>query len=160
MNRNVILLLASFALATVACATQTESGGPSESNAEQPLGAEAVAPPAPSESALEALKAAAPGKIASKKSSAQILDEDCWQSNGKWLCNNAVCCPVFRSGTNEVIDHLCTDPSVFVCRAEGNHNNNGPHPNRWEWTQGDETGSFGWVTDSCIASETDPLPQC
>ncbi|MGH3867606.1 MAG: hypothetical protein ACRDQ4_16005 [Pseudonocardiaceae bacterium] len=35
----------------------------------------------------------------------------------------------------------------------------GDNPWRWLWTQGD-SGHWGWVKDSDILSDTDPVPVC
>lgn len=87
--------------------------------------------------------------------------DPCWQSGGKWWCHNLVGAPLLEPETGAVIDHLRTNPSVFVCRQEGNsHGGGGPHPNRWLWTQGDDHGRWGWVKDTDVASETDSLPVC
>ena len=59
-----------------------------------------------------------------------------------------------------MIDHLRTNPSWFVCRAEAGFSDGGTHPNRWEWTQGDDAGRWGWVRDIDIASETNPMALC
>jgi hypothetical protein len=35
----------------------------------------------------------------------------------------------------------------------------GPHPTRWEFTVADN-GEYGWMKDTAISSETNPLPNC
>jgi len=59
-----------------------------------------------------------------------------------------------RSWTN-----LRTNPTPSGARAERGRNNNGPHPNRGS-TPTRRPRPVGWVKDSDIASETDPLPSC
>lgn len=83
----------------------------------------------------------------------------CWYSGGHWWCNNIVGAPMFNTAW-QVVDYMYSNPSWFVCRAEGGRNNNGPHPNRWVLTQGDAYGAWGWMRDGDIYSETDPLPTC
>jgi hypothetical protein len=83
----------------------------------------------------------------------------CWYSGGNWWCNNRVPTLIYAS-SGEVIDRLWTNPSWFICRSDNGGHVGGPHPNRWEWTQGDDHGLWGWVKDIDIASETNPLPVC
>jgi hypothetical protein len=82
------------------------------------------------------------------------------RSDGRYNCVNRVPSPIYGPGTTTVIDHLWSNPSWFVCRTEGGFSGGGTHQNRWEWTQGDENGAWGWVRDIDIASETDPMAQC
>ncbi|MQA96636.1 MAG: hypothetical protein GEV11_19050 [Streptosporangiales bacterium] len=79
-----------------------------------------------------------------------------------WRCANRVGAPIYSRGTNPtVIDRLRTNPSWFNCRKEGQSTGGGgPHPNRWVWTQGDDFGRWGWVKDSDIADETNPIRVC
>jgi hypothetical protein len=79
----------------------------------------------------------------------------------RWMCNNRVA-PVFRdpNASSPRVDTLRTNPSVFKCRIEGGASGGGPHPTRWERTQGDDNGAFGYVKDSDISSETNILPTC
>jgi len=83
----------------------------------------------------------------------------CWYSGARWWCNNIVGAPLFNTAW-QVVDYMYTNPSWFICRAEGGRNNNGPHPNRWVWTQGDAYGAWGWMRDGDIYSETNSLPIC
>ncbi|MFC5826337.1 hypothetical protein [Nonomuraea insulae] len=84
----------------------------------------------------------------------------CWNKGGKWWCDNRAPVPVFGND-GRVVDTLRTSQSIFKCRAERHaHGGGGPHPNRWEYTQGDDHGAWGWVKDSDIYSETNPLPGC
>jgi hypothetical protein len=79
----------------------------------------------------------------------------------RWLCNNRVA-PVFRdpNASSPRVDTLRTNPSIFKCRIEGGPSGGGPHPHRWERTQGDDFGAFGYVRDIDIFSETNILPPC
>lgn len=87
-----------------------------------------------------------------------VAASPCWQSGGRWWCNNRYAAPVYERGPAPgVIGYMYSTTSFFVCRKEGEWNNNGPHPNRWVWTQADN-GRWGWMRDSDISSETNPLP--
>ncbi|WP_431933478.1 hypothetical protein [Nonomuraea jabiensis] len=112
-----------------------------------------VAPPAPT-------RVSTPATSDPSADSPTKLADLCWNRENRWWCSNRTPAPIYEAGTTNIIDYLLTNPSVFACRAEGNRNNNGPHPNRWEWTNGDVTGRWGYVMDSWISSETDPLPVC
>ncbi|WP_329080576.1 MULTISPECIES: hypothetical protein [unclassified Streptosporangium] len=112
-----------------------------------------VAPPAPT-------RVSVPSVNAPSTDSSTALADPCWNRENRWWCSNRTSAPIYEAGTSNIVDYLRTNPSVFVCRAEGARNNNGPHPNRWEWTNGDVTGRWGYVMDSWISSETDPLPVC
>lgn len=59
-------------------------------------------------------------------------------------------------------DYLSTTTSWFVCKIDygGDNGADGPHPNRWLYTQGDDEGAWGWVSDNDIYSETNPVPNC
>ena len=82
------------------------------------------------------------------------------RNDGKYTCVNRVPSPIFQASTGVHIDNLRTNPSWFVCRAEAGFSGGGPHPTRWEWTQGDDAGAWGWVRDIDIASETNPMAAC
>jgi hypothetical protein len=76
-------------------------------------------------------------------------------------CDNVYGAPL-TIGPN-VVDRLRTTRSWFACRREFPNHPNGegfPHPYRWEWTQGDDHGNWGWANDRDIYSETDPLRVC
>ncbi|HWC82154.1 MAG TPA: hypothetical protein VG756_19560 [Pseudonocardiaceae bacterium] len=63
------------------------------------------------------------------------------------------------SGNYGTLQH---SPSWFACRTDNQPNGeNGPHKNRWLYTQADSPGSYwGFVPDTHIFSETDPVPDC
>jgi hypothetical protein len=81
-------------------------------------------------------------------------------------CNNRVGVPMYSipdsGGTN--VDTLWTNPSWFICYTDDGGPNGegrkGPHPNRWIYTQGDDHGNLGWVSDRDISSETNSLMEC
>ncbi|QFQ98888.1 hypothetical protein F9278_25100 [Streptomyces phaeolivaceus] len=82
----------------------------------------------------------------------------CWQSGGNWWCDNVPGAAVYKNPyTFEVVGHMYSNPSWFKCRYDFGGNVGGPHPNRWIWTQADN-GAWGWMKDTDIYSETDPLP--
>lgn len=56
---------------------------------------------------------------------------------------------------------LYTTTNWFICKSDSKNNemNDGPHPYRWEYTVADN-GQRGWVIDTDIASETNPLANC
>lgn len=138
---------AAFALGvTVPAAVAAQAGDSATSTKVQPP-TEAPGP-----------EAVAKAKAASKGESVGTANA-CW-SDGKWWCNNVAGAPIYASGSTTVVGHVETNPSVFVCRSDNGGNHGGPHPTRWEWTQADDTGAWGWMNDNDISSETDPLPVC
>jgi hypothetical protein len=53
-----------------------------------------------------------------------------------------------------------SNPSWFDCRLDADPTGGGgPHPNRWLLTTADN-GKRGWMKDSDIFSETDPVRAC
>ncbi|MFE2110579.1 hypothetical protein ACFXAF_32590 [Kitasatospora sp. NPDC059463] len=102
---------------------------------------------------------------------------DCWDAgwtytgtvggtvSGSWRvhsCNNVPNTSVRSqpSSAYPVTGTMSSNPSWFVCKTdEGGYNGGGPHPYRWLWTQSD-TGAWGWMADSAIYSETNPVPDC
>lgn len=91
--------------------------------------------------------------------STHALANACWYSGSHWWCNNRSGAPVYKPGTTTVVGYMNSNPSWFVCRSDNGGHVGGPHPNRWEWTQADN-GAWGWMKDTDISSETDPLPVC
>ncbi|MDN3357772.1 hypothetical protein [Actinomadura sp. DC4] len=108
---------------------------------------------------VAALTAVAPAAHAATRTTAKTVAADnCWSASGHWWCHNRAGAPVWSRGDNPVVvGYMNTTTSWFNCRKEGAKNNNGPHPNRWEWTEADN-GAWGWMKDSDIISETNPLP--
>ncbi|MGX9888778.1 hypothetical protein [Streptomyces sp. NPDC002276] len=97
--------------------------------------------------------------LTSTASTASALASGCWYSGSHWWCNNVSGAPVYASGTTTVVGYMYSNPSWFVCRSDNGGYVGGPHPYRWEWTQADN-GAWGWMKDTAIYSETDPLPVC
>ncbi|MFD6826953.1 hypothetical protein ACFWC5_42600 [Streptomyces sp. NPDC060085] len=64
----------------------------------------------------------------------------------------------------ETAGYLHTNLNWFVCRYEGDRTGGGgPHPNRWLYTLADAAithDGWGFVKDSDINDETNPLPPC
>ncbi|QXJ22885.1 hypothetical protein AGRA3207_003960 [Actinomadura graeca] len=109
---------------------------------------------------------AAPGGTAAQDDAAPGAETDqndaatkaapCWPSGGRWWCNNRRGAKVVaRDGA--LVGYMYTTTSWFSYRCEGGRNNNGPHPNRWAYTQADN-GRWGYMSDGDINSETNPLP--
>jgi hypothetical protein len=128
----------------VAVAAQADAQGSTQGTKLQPPTGK------PGPEAVAAAKAASEGDGIGTANS-------CWY-DGKWWCNNVAGAPIYDSNYN-VVGHVETNPSIFVCRAEGG-DHGGTHPTRWEYTQADDTGAWGWMSDNDISSETDPLPVC
>lgn len=97
-----------------------------------------------------------PGKAAANDAHATKAASGCWQSGSHWWCVNRSGAPVvgYYGG---VVGYMYSTTSWFNYRCEGGKSNNGPHPNRWEYTQADN-GAWGYMSDGDIASETNPLP--
>jgi hypothetical protein len=109
---------------------------------------------------VAALTAIAPAAHAATQTTAKstAAADICWYSGAHWWCHNRAGAPVWSRGDNPtVVGYMNTTTSWFNCRKEGARNNNGPHPYRWEWTQADN-GAWGWMKDSDISSDTNPLP--
>ncbi len=79
-----------------------------------------------------------------------------------WYCSNVAGAEVEWDG--RPAGYLLSDLNWFVCRYEGDPTGGGgPHPNRWIYTEADNdlsNGGWGFVKDSDIYSETNPLPKC
>lgn len=87
----------------------------------------------------------------------------CWQNSRGWYCNNTAPVIVYERPTtlSDPAGTVLTTTSRFICRGEGQPHHQGPHFNRWEKVPTDEPpGSWGWMLDSQISSETNPLPEC
>ncbi|WP_394829485.1 hypothetical protein [Pendulispora albinea] len=95
---------------------------------------------------------------ASSQQNVEAAAAPCWQSGGKWWCNNRV--PTYLYQNDARVDQLNTNPSWFYCRKEAGSSGGGPHPNRWIKTIGDVAGVVGYARDIDIASETNSLPVC
>jgi hypothetical protein len=95
---------------------------------------------------------------ATAATAAHAMADPCFPLLGRWFCYNRANAPVYGRGTNPpIVGRMQTTLSWFICRKEGARNNNGPHPNRWLWTQADN-GAWGWMRDGDISSETNPVP--
>jgi hypothetical protein len=111
--------------------------------------------------------AAAPGTtLAAPSASAASA---CWRHEDgiRWWCNNVAGAPVYGSvGNNplypdpdQVVGTMNTDPSRFFRKMDNQAWVGGPHPTRWIKTVADN-GRLGWMKDTAIYSETDPLRDC
>ena len=86
----------------------------------------------------------------------------CWYSGNRWWCRNVYNAPVYAlnwDGTYWEVGRMLSTTSWFDCREDGNPWVGGPHPTRWEFTLADN-GEWGWMKDTSIISETNPLPIC
>ncbi|MET9499664.1 hypothetical protein [Streptomyces sp. NPDC006552] len=91
----------------------------------------------------------------------------CWQSGGRWWCNNVSGAPVYGTmgastqypDPDVIVGHMYSNPSWFDCKMDDQAWVGGPHPRRWEFTKADN-GQWGWMKDTAISSETNPLPNC
>ncbi|MFJ4632995.1 MULTISPECIES: hypothetical protein [unclassified Streptomyces] len=94
----------------------------------------------------------------------------CWYSGSHWWCNNRAGAPVYGfkdlardyPDSSRIVGYMNSNPSWFNCRYDGGASDEyvgGPHPYRWEWTEADN-GQWGWMKDTAISSETNPLPAC
>ncbi|WP_433544454.1 hypothetical protein ACQPZG_04550 (plasmid) [Streptomyces sp. CA-294286] len=93
----------------------------------------------------------------------------CWTNDGgiKWYCNNVSGAPVYGTvGNNhlypdptKVVGYMYSNPSWFYCKLDGQAWVGGPHPTRWLMTVADN-GKLGFMKDTAIYSETDPVRNC
>ncbi|MER7896828.1 hypothetical protein ABTX62_12080 [Streptomyces sp. NPDC096046] len=58
-----------------------------------------------------------------------------------------------------VVGHMYSNPSWFYCKLDNQAWVGGPHPTRWVLTVADN-GQLGWMKDTAIYSETNPLRDC
>ncbi|MET9499071.1 hypothetical protein [Streptomyces sp. NPDC006552] len=90
----------------------------------------------------------------------------CWYQGSEWWCNNvrgaAVYEPAETNGyphPDVVVGRMNSNPSWFRCRRDDGPYVGGPHPHRWVFTKADN-GAWGYMKDTSISSETNPLPVC
>jgi hypothetical protein len=93
----------------------------------------------------------------------------CWTNDGgiKWYCNNVSGAPVYGiignnhsyPDPNRVVGHMYSNPSWFFCKLDGQAWVGGPHPTRWLMTVADN-GQLGFMKDTAIYSETNPVRNC
>lgn len=86
----------------------------------------------------------------------------CWAGSNTWWCRNRSGAGVYSlswDGTTYLVGYMNSTTSWFDCRTENPAWVGGPHPHRWLWTQADN-GQYGWMKDSDISSETDPVTVC
>ncbi|GHH36442.1 hypothetical protein [Streptomyces candidus] len=84
----------------------------------------------------------------------------CWHSSGKWWCNNKRGAAVWAADSVTIVGYMHSNPSWFTCRLDADPTGGGgPHPNRWLLTKADN-GRVGWMKDSDVYSETDPVRPC
>ncbi|NBE54385.1 hypothetical protein [Streptomyces boluensis] len=91
----------------------------------------------------------------------------CWQDGYRHWCRNVAGAPVYGTiGNNHiypdpttVVGHMNSNPSWFYCKMDGQDWVGGPHPTRWLMTVADN-GQLGFMKDTDIYSETDPVRDC
>ena len=90
----------------------------------------------------------------------------CWSSGGRWWCNNVSGAPVYGYSTangspkpDVIVGYMYSNPSWFNCRRDNGPYVGGPHPYRWLWTTADNS-AWGWMKDTAIYSETNPVSPC
>ncbi|MGQ4390242.1 hypothetical protein [Streptomyces sp. SAS_270] len=90
----------------------------------------------------------------------------CWYQGSHWWCNNVSGAAVYEPAPTNgvphadvVVGHMYSNPSWFVCYREDGPYVGGPHPYRWVFTKADN-GVWGYMKDTSIYSETNPLPVC
>ncbi|MFJ2864166.1 hypothetical protein [Kitasatospora sp. NPDC087314] len=105
------------------------------------------------------------GVVAAPSASAA---DNCWPGeNNRWYCYNVPGSPVYGTvGNNHlypdpstIVGYMNSNPSWFSCKEDGQAWVGGPHPNRWLMTVADN-GQLGFMKDTAITSETDPVPNC
>ncbi|WP_280709658.1 hypothetical protein [Kitasatospora sp. GP30] len=97
-----------------------------------------------------------------------VAASNCWPGeSNRWYCNNVSGAPVYGTigdnhlypDPNTVVGHMNSNPSWFYCKLDGQAWVGGPHPTRWLMTVADN-GRLGFMKDTDISSETDPVPYC
>jgi hypothetical protein len=93
---------------------------------------------------------------------------NCWPGeSNRWYCNNVSGAPVYGiignnhsyPDPNTVVGYMNSNPSWFYCKMDGQAWVGGPHPTRWLMTVADN-GRLGFMKDTAISSETDPVRDC
>lgn len=82
--------------------------------------------------------------------------------HGVWWCNARNPLPVFRDNaqiTDTPLRYISGGGFETNCMNDGgNYSGRGSHPNRWEYTT--YGGAGGWVADSMVRDETNPIQAC
>ncbi|MFI6056390.1 hypothetical protein ACIBCO_40845 [Streptomyces violascens] len=154
----------SIAALATACAALALTGTTTSS------AATAISPGAQHVTASAATPPAARGPVGSTarqtgneagRAGLRTLAAGCWYASSHWWCNNVSGAGVYinNNGQAQYVGTMYSNPSWFTCRSDAGGYVGGPHPYRWEWTQADN-GAWGWMKDTDIYSETNPLPVC
>ncbi|MFI7388480.1 hypothetical protein [Streptomyces sp. NPDC049813] len=85
----------------------------------------------------------------------------------RWYCNNVSGAPVYGiignnhsyPDPNTIVGRMYSNPSWFYCKLDGQAWVGGPHPTRWLMTVADN-GQLGFMKDTAIYSETNPVRNC
>ncbi|WP_327657853.1 hypothetical protein [Streptomyces sp. NBC_00483] len=110
--------------------------------------------------------ALAAGAVVTLAPTASAAD-GCWQDGNRHWCHNVAGAPVYGTiGNNHlypdpgrVVGYMNSNPSWFYCKMDGQDWVGGPHPTRWLMTVADN-GQLGFMKDTDIYSETDPVRDC
>ncbi|MCX4911160.1 hypothetical protein [Streptomyces sp. NBC_00878] len=86
--------------------------------------------------------------------------------NGYYWCYNVRGAPVYDSRETDgypipdrIVGYMNSTHSWFHCRRDDGPYVGGPHPNRWLFTKADN-GQWGYMKDTSISSETNPVRSC
>ncbi|MGW2567767.1 hypothetical protein [Streptomyces sp. NPDC001537] len=114
---------------------------------------------------VSALTSAAAAQPSGSASAGRAVASDCDVDalTNHWWCRNKPGIRVQWAG--QTVGYLNSDTNWFTCRYEGDPTGGGgPHPNRWIYTLADTPhlshGGWGFVKDSDVIDETNPLPRC
>ena len=115
---------------------------------------------------VSTLTSAAVAQPFGSNSAARVAASNCLRdqsATNHWWCNNRAGIRVEWDG--ETVGYLNSTTNWFTCRYEGDPTGGGgPHPNRWIYTLADSPhrshGGWGFVKDSDVYDETNPLPPC
>jgi hypothetical protein len=155
LARAALILTAAFATTGASVVPATAAG-----MAQLPTGTArpATVPAAPANVRTGAGHPTAEANPSSSIAVRPLATGGCWYSGTHWWCNNVSGAPVYNSAY-AVVGYMYSNPSWFICRSDFGGYVGGPHPYRWEYTQADN-GAWGWMKDTAIYSETNPLPVC
>ncbi|MFI6388717.1 hypothetical protein ACIBHY_19535 [Nonomuraea sp. NPDC050547] len=110
---------------------------------------------------------AAAGVTVGVGAAAQAQNPPCYaQGDGSLKCGNYAPRPIYNKTSwgdpdNQQtwprrVDTLRSNPSWFKCYIRGEKHSGGN--NVWYYTQGDDSGRYGWVPASTLYTPKDPFP--
>ncbi|MEW2291267.1 hypothetical protein ABZ719_00965 [Streptomyces sp. NPDC006743] len=85
----------------------------------------------------------------------------CVANGPAYYCHNVYGAAVYNGFDNPgpIVGRMYTTYSWFSCRVDNGAYVGGPHPYRWLLTKADN-GVWGFMKDTSISSETDPVIPC